>query len=60
MTDDLNDPNNSDDSDNSFIKLDTQSINFRSSQFGLGEEVDMAQTEMQAIVILPVWYTRPN
>lgn len=43
-----------DDSDDSLTQLNTQDIDFRSSQFELGEEVDAAQTETQATVILPI------
>ena len=43
-----------DDSDDSLTKLDTQGIDFRSSPFGPDEEVDVAQTETQATVILPI------
>jgi hypothetical protein len=51
---DFNDFGDSDDSDDSLTQLDTQDIDFRSSQFELGEEVDAAQTETQATVILPI------
>ena len=44
----------SNDSNDSLTKLDTQGIDFRSSQFGPGEEVDVVQTETQATVILPI------
>ena len=50
-SDDSDDLDNSDDS---LTKLNTQGIDFRSSQFRPGEEADVAQTETQAIVILPI------
>jgi hypothetical protein len=43
-----------DDFDDSPIKLNTQGINFRSSQFRPGEEVNVVQTKTQVIVILPI------
>jgi hypothetical protein len=52
--DDSNDSNDLNDFDDSLTKLNTEGIDFRSSQFRLSEEVDVAQTETQVIVILPI------
>ena len=49
----LNNSNNLNDSNNSLTKLNTQGIDFRSLQFRLGEKANIAQTETQAIIILP-------
>ena len=51
---DFGDSNNSNNSDDSFTKLDTQGVDFRSSQFKPGEEVNMAQPETRATAILPI------